>query len=125
MIVYMYEKLSDGLHRYNVSLGAAVDYSASAITTHGYFLLEPDIVFQRSDPGLSVADCVTTAVKKVAEKGVIDEKKVGVVGAHSGGGFDAAFLATHTHVFAAAVAGAPITDLVSNYGNHHWSSGIG
>ena len=24
----------------------------------------------------------------------------------------------------AAVAGAPITDLVSNYGNHHWSSGI-
>jgi len=22
------------------------------------------------------------------------------------------------------VAGAPITDLVSNYGNHHWSSGI-
>src|SRR5262249_10825110 len=27
-------------------------------------------------------------------------------------------------VFAAAVAGAPITDLVSNYGNHHWSSGI-
>ena len=22
------------------------------------------------------------------------------------------------------MAGAPITDLVSNYGNHHWSSGI-
>ena len=34
------------------------------------------------------------------------------------------FLATHTDLFAAAVAGAPITDLVSNYGNHHWSSGI-
>jgi dipeptidyl aminopeptidase/acylaminoacyl peptidase len=27
-------------------------------------------------------------------------------------------------VFAAAVAGAAITDLVSNYGNGHWSSGI-
>ena len=27
-------------------------------------------------------------------------------------------------IFAAAVAGAPITDLVSNYGNHHWSTGI-
>ncbi len=37
----------------------------------------------------------------------------GCVG-HSWGGFDAAFLATNTHgVFAAAVAGAPITDLVS------------
>jgi dipeptidyl aminopeptidase/acylaminoacyl peptidase len=122
MIVYMYEKLSDGLHRYNAPSERSY-YSASAITTHGYFLLEPDIVFQRSDPGLSVADCVTAAVKKVLEKGVVDEHKVGVVG-HSWGGFDAAFLATHTHVFAAAVAGAPITDLVSNYGNHHWSSGI-
>jgi dipeptidyl aminopeptidase/acylaminoacyl peptidase len=122
MIVYMYEKLSDGLHRYNAPSERSY-YSASAITTHGYFLLEPDIVFQRSDPGLSVADCVTAAVKKVLEKGTVDEHKVGVVG-HSWGGFDAAFLATHTHIFAAAVAGAPITDLVSNYGNHHWSNGI-
>jgi dipeptidyl aminopeptidase/acylaminoacyl peptidase len=122
MVVYMYEKLSDGLHRYN-SPSERSYYSTSAFTTHGYFLLQPDIVFQRSDPGLSVADCVTAAVKKVLEKGAVDEKKIGVVG-HSWGGFDAAFLATHTHIFAASVAGAPITDLVSNYGNHHWSNGI-
>jgi dipeptidyl aminopeptidase/acylaminoacyl peptidase len=70
-----------------------------------------------------VAECVTAAVKQVLALGVVDEKKIGVVG-HSWGGFDASFLATHTTLFAAAVAGAPITDLVSNYGNHHWSSGI-
>jgi dipeptidyl aminopeptidase/acylaminoacyl peptidase len=122
MIVYMYEKLSDGLHRYNAPSERSY-YSASAITSHGYFLLQPDIVFQKREPGLSVADCVTAAVKKVLEKGVVDEKKIGVVG-HSWGGFDASFLATHTHTFAAAVAGAPITDLISNYGDHHWSSGI-
>jgi len=122
MVVYMYEKLSDGLHHYNAPSERSY-YSTSAFTTHGYFLLQPDIVFQRSEPGLSVADCVTAAVKKVVEKGVVDEHKVGVIG-HSWGGFDAAFLATHTHIFAASVAGAPITDLVSNYGNHHWSSGI-
>jgi Tol biopolymer transport system component/dienelactone hydrolase len=122
MVVYMYEKLSDGLHHYNPPSERSY-YSTSAFTTHGYFLLQPDIVFQRSQPGISVADCVTAAVKKVVEKGVVDEHKVGVIG-HSWGGFDAAFLATHTHVFAASVAGAPITDLVSNYGNHHWSSGI-
>ncbi len=122
MIVYMYEKLSDGLHRYIVPSERSY-YSVSAFTSHGYFTLEPDIVFQRGDPGLSVADCVTTAVKTVIAKGAVDEHKVGIIG-HSWGGFDSAFLATHTHVFAAAVAGAPITDLVSNYGNHHWSSGI-
>ncbi len=120
MIVYMYEKLSDGLHRYN-SPSERSYYSVSAMTSHGYFVLQPDIVFQKREPGVSVADCVTAAVKKVQEKGVVD--KVGIVG-HSWGGFDASYLATHTSIFAAAIAGAPITDLVSNYGNHHWSNGI-
>jgi dipeptidyl aminopeptidase/acylaminoacyl peptidase len=122
MIVYMYEKLSDGVHRYH-ALSERDYYNASAMTAHGYFVLQPDIVFKKREPGVSVAECVQTAVKKVLEKGVVDEKRMGVVG-HSWGGFDAAFLATHTTMFAAAVAGAPITDLVSNYGNHHWSSGI-
>jgi dipeptidyl aminopeptidase/acylaminoacyl peptidase len=95
----------------------------SAWTTRGYLVLQPDIVFRPREPGLSVVECVTPAVKKVVQMGVADGRKVGVVG-HSWGGFDTTFLATHTDVFAAAVAGAPITDLVSNYGNHHWSSGI-
>ncbi len=123
MIVYMYEKLSDGLHHYS-ALSERSYYNVAAFTSHGYFLLEPDIVFQPRDPGVSVVDCVTSAVKKVLTMGAVDPKKVGVIG-HSWGGFDAAYLATHTNdFFAAAVAGAPITDLVSNYGNHHWSIGI-
>jgi dipeptidyl aminopeptidase/acylaminoacyl peptidase len=122
MIVYLYEKLSDGLHRY-IPLSERSYYNASAITGHGYFLLMPDIIFRPREPGLSVAECVTAAVKELLARGQVDEKKIGVAG-HSWGGFDAAFLATHTDLFAAAVAGAPITDLISNYGNHHWSSGI-
>src|SRR5215210_9258962 len=55
--------------------------------------------------------------------GVIDAKQVGMIG-HSWGGFEKEFMATHTDTFAAAVAGAPITNLVSNYGSHHFSSGI-
>jgi dienelactone hydrolase len=123
MIVYMYEKLSDNLHRYSPPSERNY-YNVSAMNAHGYFVLEPDIVFKPRDPGVSVADCVTAAAKRVIQIGVIDPKKIGVMG-HSWGGFDASYLATHTtNFFAAAVAGAPITDLVSNYGNHHWSSGI-
>ncbi len=122
MIVYLYEKLSDGLHRYS-PLSERAYYNPSAMTSHGYFVLMPDIVFRPREPGLSVAECVTAAIKETLKKGTVDEKKIGVAG-HSWGGFDASFLATHTTLFAAAVAGAPITDLVSNYGNHHWSSGI-
>src|SRR5688572_32739205 len=43
---------------------------------------------------------------------------------HSWGGFDAMYLATHSKIFAAAVSGAGISNLISNYGNHHWASGI-
>jgi len=122
MIVYMYEKLSDGLHRYRAPSEREY-YNAGAVTSHGYLMLMPDIVFRRREPGLSVEECVSAAVKKVIDMGVVDPRKIGIMG-HSWGGFDTAFLSTHSHLFAAGVAGAPITDLVSNYGNHHWSSGI-
>lgn len=122
MVVYLYEKLSDGLHRYSAPSERDY-YNVASFTQNGYFLFQPDIVFRPREPGLSVVECVTPAVKKVVEKGLVDARKVGVVG-HSWGGFDTTYLATHTDVFAAAVAGAPITDLISNYGNHHWSSGI-
>ncbi len=122
MVVYLYERLSDGIHRYSAPSERDY-YNAAAFTQQGYFLFQPDIRFQPREPGRSVIACVTPAVKKVVEMGLVDERKVGVVG-HSWGGFDASYLATHSDLFAAAVAGAPITNLVSNYGNHHWNSGI-
>ncbi len=123
MVVYLYERLSDGVHRY-VPPSDRDYYNTTVFTSQGYFVLQSDIVFRPREPGLSVVECVTPAVRRVAAMGVIDPARVGVVG-HSWGGFDASFLATHTtNLFAASVAGAPITNLVSNYGNHHWSSGI-
>lgn len=122
MVVYIYERLSDGLHRY-VAPSERDYYNVSAFASRGYLVLLPDIVFRPREPGLSVVECVGPAVKKVVAMGIADPARVGVVG-HSWGGFDTAYLTTHTDIFAAGVAGAPITNLVSNYGNHHWSSGI-
>jgi dienelactone hydrolase len=123
MIVYLYERLSDNVHRY-VAPSDRDYYNTTVFTSQGYVVLQPDIVFRPREPGLSVVECVTPAVKRAVQMGVADASRVGVIGL-SWGGFDTAFLATHTTgVFAAAIAGAPITDLVSNYGNHHWSSGI-
>jgi dienelactone hydrolase len=122
MVVYMYEKRSDSLHDFSTPSDRQY-YNVSAFTNRGYFFFEPDIVFRPREPGLSVSECVLPAVQQVVKTGIVDANKVGIIG-HSWGGFDTVFLATHTSAFAAAVAGAPITDLVSNYGNHHWSSGI-
>ena len=122
MIVYVYEKVSDGLHRY-VAPSQREYYNATSFTSAGYFEFEPDIVFRPREPGLSVIECVRPAVNAVVQLGVVDPKRIGMIG-HSWGGFDTAYLATHTDIMAAAVAGAPITNLVSNYGSHHFSSGI-
>ena len=122
MIVYVYERLSDRIHSYRPP-SERDPYNPSVFTSLGYFVLNPDIAFRAREPGLSVVECVGAAVKKVCEMGVADPKRIGVVG-HSWGGFDTTFLAAQTELFSAAVAGAPITDLVSNYGNHHWSIGI-
>jgi dienelactone hydrolase len=122
MVVYVYEKRSDSLHQYSAPSEREY-YNASTFTSAGYFFFEPDIVFRPREPGLSVTECVRPAVAAAVATGGVDPRRVGVMG-HSWGGFDTAFLATHSDLFAAAVAGAPITDLVSNYGNHHWGPGI-
>ncbi len=55
------------------------------------------------------------AVKAVVDKGLVDAKKVGLVG-HSWGGYQAAFAVTRTNIFAASVAGAGISNLLTMYG---------
>jgi dipeptidyl aminopeptidase/acylaminoacyl peptidase len=122
MVVYLYERLSDGLHNFQ-NPSERDYYNGTAFTQDGYFFFQPDIVFTPREPGVSMAECVTAAVNKVVSMGAVDGARVGVMG-HSWGGFDAMFLSTHTRLFAAAVSGAGISNLVSNYGNHHWSSGI-
>lgn len=123
MIVYNYELLSQNVHRY-VAPSDRSYYNISVFTSLGYMVLEPDIVFRPRQPGWSVVECITAGVKKVIAMGIVDPQRVGIVG-HSMGGFNTSFVATHTNgIFAAAVAGAPITDLVSYYGDHHWGSGV-
>ena len=122
MVVYMYERLSDGVHLYFSPSDRDV-YNTSVFTSSGYVVLRPDIVFRPRDPGVSVKECVEAAVRRVIAMGIADPARVGTIG-HSWGGFDSAYLATHSTMFAASIAGAPITNLVSNYGSHHFSSGI-
>jgi dipeptidyl aminopeptidase/acylaminoacyl peptidase len=54
----------------------------------------------------------------------IDAKRVGNMG-HSWGGYQSAFYAVHNHnTFAASIAGAPLTDLISFFGYTSGNSGL-
>ena len=124
MVVYYYEKLSQGFHQYVVP-NLRNPYNTSVFSQNGYFVLRPDIVFQARNPGYSGLDCVTSAVAEV-EKRVpdIDAAHVGNMG-HSWGGYQSAFYAVHNHgTFAATIAGAPLTDLISMYGYTSGNSGL-
>ena len=121
LIVHIYERESQYLHRY-FPVTDRSPYTEAIWTANGYFVLMPDIVFRARDPGMSVLECVTAATKKVLESGRIDPKRVGLIG-HSWGGFGTSFVMTQSDLFTAGVAGGPLTDLVSSYGEIYWNSG--
>ena len=121
MITYIYEMRSRVVHRYAVPSERNY-YNHSVFTSLGYFVLQPDIVFDAGDPGISSVRTIEIAVKKVADMGLVDEERVGLVG-HSWGGYQAGFAVTQTDIFAASVAGAGLTDLISMYGMVAWDFG--
>ena len=119
-IVYIYEKLSQGLHRYNTP--SARGFNKSVYTSGGYAVLMPDITYKINDPGMSAVWCVLPAIEAAARTGIVDRNRVGIHG-HSWGGYQTAFLITQTDLFKAAVTGAPLTNMISMYSSIYWNSG--
>ncbi|MFT6108632.1 MAG: dipeptidyl aminopeptidase/acylaminoacyl peptidase [Planctomycetota bacterium] len=121
MVVYIYELRSQSLHQY-ASPSETNPYSAAVFTQNGYFVFQPDIVYRAQNPGLSAVECVVPAVEKVLESGMVDPKRVGLFG-HSWGAYQTAFIVTQTDLFAAGVAGAPLTNMMSMSMSIYWNSG--
>lgn len=115
MVVSIYENQSHDLHRYNnpsFENGTGLNYTL--LTAEGYFVFLPDIFLEPMNPGVSATDCVISGVKKIIEKGIVKEDKIGLVG-HSFGGYECASIITQTDIFAAAIASAGVTDLSNHY----------
>ena len=121
MITYIYEKLSNGVHGY-VSPSKTSAYNTANFTTNGYFIFRPDIVYEINDPGISAVNCVVPAVEEVLKSGMIDKNKVGLMG-HSWGAYQTSFIISQTDIFKAAIAGAPLTNLISMSNSIYWNSG--
>lgn len=115
MVVYIYEKLSQNLYNYvNPTQNNDTGFNIANFTSKGYFVLLPDIVYEIGNPGPSATDCVVSATKKIIESESIDSTRIGLIG-HSWGGYETDYIITQTNMFAAAVAGAAITNYVSSY----------
>ena len=120
-IVYIYEKLSQGMNNY--AMPGVRGFNLSYYTSNGYAVLQPDIVYEIDNPGMSAVWAVLPALKAAIATGIVDEDKVGLHG-HSWGGYQSSFLATQTDAFAAIVTGAPLTNMISMYGVNYWNNGV-
>ncbi len=122
LMVYIYEELTNGLHRY-IPPAPGTSINITRYVSNGYIVLQPDIVYQTGYPGESALKCVVPAVQKVVEMGFVDPERVGIQG-HSWGGYQISYMITRTNIFKAVEAGASVVDMISAFGGIRWGTGL-
>ncbi|WP_036678875.1 S9 family peptidase [Daejeonella oryzae] len=123
MIVYFYEKLSDGLYNYHAPAPTPSRLNISFFVSNGYLVFAPDISYEAGYPGKSAEEFINSGVEELKKNTWVDGTKIGIQG-QSWGGYQVAHLITRTNMYAAAWAGAPVVNMTSAYGGIRWESGM-
>jgi dipeptidyl aminopeptidase/acylaminoacyl peptidase len=123
MLVYIYEQLTNNLHRYVAPAPGGSSINVTRYASNGYLVLQPDIVYDIGYPGQSALKCVVPAVQTVLAKGFVDPQRVGIQG-HSWGGYQISYMITRTNIFRAVEAGASVVDMFGGYGGIRWGTGM-
>jgi len=123
LMVNFYEQDSDNLHAYFAPVPHRSVIRPVFYASRGYMVFMPDIHYEIGYPGESAVQSVVPGVLALIRQGLVDPDRIGVQG-HSWGGYQIAYMVTRTNLFAAAEAGAPVSDMVSAYGGIRWDSGL-
>ncbi len=124
LLVYFYERSSEKLNRHIIPAPSRSIINPSFCTSNGYVVFVPDIVYREGYPGQSAYDAVISGTQAMVERyDFIDSERMGLQG-QSWGGYQIAWLITQTNLFAAAMAGAPVSNMTSAYGGIRWGSGM-
>lgn len=123
MIVYFYEKLSDGLNKYIPPAPTPSRLNISYFVSNGYLVFTPDISYINGQPGKSAVEYINSGVEYLKKNPWVDGEHIGIQG-QSWGGYQVAYLITENDMYAAAWAGAPVANMTSAYGGIRWSTGM-
>jgi dipeptidyl aminopeptidase/acylaminoacyl peptidase len=124
MIVYFYERSSDGLYSYFPPAPSASIVNRSFAVSNGYLLFVPDITYKIGFPGESCYNAVVSGTIALLDRySFIDRQNLGLDG-QSWGGYQVAWLVTRTSLFKCAYAGAVVSNMTSAYGGIRWESGM-
>ena len=122
VLVYFYRFMSDRLHAFpQMKLNHRPNFAWYA--DNGYAIFLPDIRFEVGYPGATSVQALTSGVQKLIDMGIADRDAVGIQG-HSWGGYQTAFAVTQTHIFKAAVTGAPVSNMTSAYSGIRHGTGL-
>ncbi|SHF49763.1 Prolyl oligopeptidase family protein [Chryseobacterium arachidis] len=114
MVVRVYQRQSSASSHY-ISADVGQDgFSKRLLIEKGYFVFQPDIVFDHRGTGVSSLDCVNKALGALEAHSSIDFSKVGLMG-HSMGGYETNFIATQSKRFAAYISGSSVANTVQAY----------
>lgn len=124
MMVYFYERNDNTLHKHYSPRPTASIIFPGEYVSNGYVVFVPNIEYMPGAPGNSAYDCILSGVDHVLDQySNIDSSKMALQG-QSWGGYQTAYLITRTNRFAAAMAGAPVSNMTSAYGGIRWGSGL-
>jgi dipeptidyl aminopeptidase/acylaminoacyl peptidase len=123
VIVYFYERLSDGLFDYKEPAPIRSAVNVPYFVSNGYIIFMPDIEYKIGYPGQGAYDYIVSGSRALIKKGWADSTRMALQG-HSWGGYQAAQVATMTKLYKAVWAGAPVANMTSAYGGIRWESGV-
>jgi dipeptidyl aminopeptidase/acylaminoacyl peptidase len=124
MIVYFYERSSDGLYSYVPPAPSPSRINVAYAASNRYLVFIPDIPYKTGYPGESCYNAVVSGTYSLLDKySFIDRTRIGLDG-QSWGGYQIAWLVTRTDLFACAYAGAAVSNMISAYGGIRWESGM-
>lgn len=121
-IVSLYEKKIPEYHTYvspdNV-VSSGINYRN--YINDGYIVIEPDIYYDESGPGVSAVKSVEEALERVEGLYPVDKENIGLIG-HSFGGYETNFIVSQTSRFKTAVSSAGVSDLNSFFLTVNWNT---
>lgn len=123
VIFYFYERNADNRYNYRAPAPSASTINIAWFTSNGYLVFDPNIYYKVGEPGESAYNSVVSAAKYLSKMKFVDSTKMAIQG-QSWGGYQVAYLVTRTNIFAAAGAGAPVSNMFSAYGGIRWGTGI-
>lgn len=123
VMIYFYERRSDNLYAYYSPAPSRSIINIPYFVSNGYVVFVPDIVYQPGHPGESAYNCIVSGAQSLTKLPWIDADHMAIQG-QSWGGYQVAYLVTRTNMFAAAGAGAPVSNMTSAYGGIRWESGM-